>query len=467
MDGRISKDALLANLPPQWPENLLSEVRRHIASSGRSVVVLDDDPTGTQTVYDVPVLTEWSLEVLCEELLTSPAFYILTNSRSLSLAQAQVLNLELGRNLQHAAEQVDRPFVVISRSDSTLRGHFPSETDALEQGLGKTFDATILIPFFLEGGRYTVDDVHYVEEEGELVPVAETEFAKDTSFGFEASNLREWVVEKTKGQVRSDDITSVSLETLRRGGPPEVTERLLELKRGGVCVINAVSMRDLEVFTCGLLDAEKLGKNFLYRTAASFVQARLGLVPRPLLTAADLSLSPSGGGLIVVGSYVPKTTRQVQALLEQTDITGLELDVATLLDEAHREAEVERVIQRVSHLLADRDVVIYTSRQLITAEDKDSNLVLGRRVSESLVKIVRGLSLRPRYLLAKGGITSSDVATRGLNVKRAVVIGHLFPGVPVWRLGEESLYPNMPYIVFPGNVGSPNTLTEVVKALHI
>ena len=463
----MSKDALLSALPPQWPENLLPEVRHHIAASGRSVVVLDDDPTGTQTVYDVPVLTEWSVEVLREELLSSPAFYILTNSRSLSLAQAQVLNRELGRNLQQAAEQVDRHFIVISRSDSTLRGHFPGETDALEQGLGRAFDATILIPFFLEGGRYTVNDVHYVEDEGELVPAGETEFAKDASFGFEASNLLEWVVEKTKGQIRSDAITSVSLETLRRGGPPQVTERLLALKRGSVCVINAVSMRDLEVFTCGLLEAEKLGKNFLYRTAASFVQARLGLVPRPLLTAADLALAPSGGGLTVVGSYVPKTTRQVQTLLEQTDVTGLELDVATLLDEALRESEVERIIQRASRLLIDRDVVIYTSRQLITAKDKDSNLVVGRRVSEGLVKIVRGLSLRPRYLLAKGGITSSDVATRGLDVKRAVVIGQLFPGLPVWRLGEESRYPNMPYIVFPGNVGFSNTLAEVVKALHV
>lgn len=465
MQPRTTKDALFATLPPEWPEDLRKEVRRRIEASGRSVVVIDDDPTGTQTVYDVPVLTEWSVEALRKEFLASPAFYILTNSRSLPLTQAQALNVELGQNLQWASQQVKRQFVVISRSDSTLRGHFPGETDALTQGLAQAFDATLLIPFFLEGGRYTVDDIHYVEEGGELIPAGETEFARDASFSFKASNLREWVAEKTKGQVSLGDVTSVSLKALRRGGPAQVREQLLKLARGGVCIVNAASRRDLEVFTCGLLDAEMQGKTFLYRTAASFVQTRLGLAPRPLLTAADLPLAPSGGGLIVVGSYVAKTTRQVQTLLEQTNTASLELDVPTLLDDSLWEEEVKRVVTEANDLLDNRDVVIYTSRRLVATKDVDSNLLLGRRVSESLIKVVNGLSRRPRYLLAKGGITSSDVATKGLHVKRAVVLGQIFPGVPVWQLGAESRYPKMPYIVFPGNVGTPNTLVDVVKAL--
>ena len=322
---------------------------------------------------------------------------------------------------------------MISRSDSTLRGHFPGETDALAKGLEATFDGTVLAPFFLEGGRYTIDDVHYVEAEGELVPVGETEFSRDASFGFRSSNLLGWVAEKTQGRVRAESVESISLTTLRRGGPDRVTEQLSRLKRDGVGVVNAASLRDLEVFVCGLLDAEARGRRFLLRTAASFVQVRLGLAPRPLLKAADLSLLPSGGGLIVVGSYTYKTTRQLENLLG-TGLIGLELSVPALLDDTRRHAETQRVARRADELLATQDVVIYTSRPLVTAADSSGNLALGQRISESLTATVRAITTRPRYLLAKGGVTSSDVATQGLGVSRAVVLGQLLLVYPYGSL---------------------------------
>jgi uncharacterized protein YgbK (DUF1537 family) len=81
------------------------------------------------------------------------------------------------------------------------------------------------------------------------------------------------------------------------------------------------------------------------------------------------------------------------------------------------------------------------------------------------VAIVRQLERRPRYLLAKGGITSSDIATRGLGIRRALVLGQILPGVPVWQSGPESRFPGMPYIVFPGNVGGVEALAEVCKQL--
>ena len=83
-----------------------------------------------------------------------------------------------------------------------------------------------------------------------------------------------------------------------------------------------------------------------------------------------------------------------------------------------------------------------------------------------LIEIVRSLDVQPRYLVAKGGITSSDVATHGLGIKRAMVPGQILPGVPVWRSGTESRYPGMPYIVFPGNVGGPEALVEIVTAFR-
>ena len=467
-DKRINKNDFLANLPGEWPVDLLPEIREQVKASRRKVVVLDDDPTGTQTVHGVPVLTEWSVETLRVELANDlPASYLLTNSRSLPLAEAQSLNTEIGHNLTEAARQADRQFVVVSRSDSTLRGHFPGEVQALADALEQAFDAWLIIPFFLEGGRYTIGDIHYVAEGGWFVPAGKTEFARDAAFGYRSSNLCQWVEEKTGGRVPSEAVVSISIEDIRRGGPEQVTRRLADLTRGDICVVNAASYRDLEVFTRGLLTAETQGQCFLYRTAASFVRVRTGLSPRPLLTRADLDLPDSGGGLIIVGSYVPRTTSQVNALLSTSGTRGVEIRVEALLNDSRRQDEIERVAQQAEQALQhDEDVVLYTSRRLVTGEDAESSLSIGQRISEGLVAIVRAISARPRYLLAKGGITASDLATKGLDVKRALVPGQILPGVPVWQLGPESCYPGLAYIIFPGNVGGPQALVEIATALR-
>jgi uncharacterized protein YgbK (DUF1537 family) len=469
MDNRaINKNDFLTNLPDEWPAGLLPEIQHQVKASRRKVVVLDDDPTGTQTVHSVPVLTEWPVETLRAELANDlPAFYVLTNSRSLPLAEAESMNAEIGRNLVEAARQAGREFVVVSRSDSTLRGHFPGEVKALAGALGQNFDAWLIIPYFLEGGRYTIHDIHYVAEGERLVPAGETEFARDAVFGYRASNLRQWVEEKTGGRVPAEAVASISLDDIRRGGPARVAGRLAALARGAVCVVNAAGTRDLEVFTHGLLTAEARGQRFLYRTAASFVQVRAGLAPRPCLTRADLDLPASGsGGLFIVGSYVPRTTSQVNALLDRPGMVSIEIGVDTLLDDDRWQAEIARVARQADQALGcGQDVVIYTSRQLVTGEDAERSLSIGQRVSEGLVSIVREISTRPRYLLAKGGITSSDVATQGLDVKRALVLGQILPGVPVWQLGPESRHPGLTYIVFPGNVGGPGALVEIASAL--
>jgi uncharacterized protein YgbK (DUF1537 family) len=467
-DTSINKADLLATLPPEWPADLLPEIRQALATSQLKIVVLDDDPTGTQTVYDIPVLTEWSVGSLHSELVTDrPAFYILTNSRSMPLAQAQALNGEIGRNLVVAARQAGCEFAVVSRSDSTLRGHFPGEVEAVEAALGQPADAWLIIPYFLEGGRYTINDIHYVAEGERLIPAAETPFARDAAFGYKSSNLRQWVAEKTAGRVAAEAVASISIEDLRGGGPGRVAERLLGLPSASVCVVNAVTLRDMEVFVRGLLYAEGQGRKFLYRTAASFVQVRAGLASRPLLTATDLKVGDSGGGLVVVGSYVPKTTSQVQALLDQPGLVqAVEVQVPALLDDRRQQVEIERVARQAEQQLGqEADVLIYTSRDLVGGADAEASLAIGRRVSESLVAIVQAISSRPRYLLAKGGITSSDVATAGLGIKKALVLGQILPGVPVWQAGPESRHPGLAYIVFPGNVGGTEALVEVVAKL--
>jgi uncharacterized protein YgbK (DUF1537 family) len=467
------------HLPPPWPEDLRPLIRRSIAARRNKLVVLDDDPTGTQTVHDVPVLTEWSVASLRAEFENDlPCFYVLTNSRSQPAETARAMNLQIAQHLRLASDS----FTVVSRSDSTLRGHFPIETDALTGVLGP-FDATLLIPYFEAGGRFTLGDVHYVAEGDSLVPAAETAFARDATFGYRHSNLREWVEEKTGGRVKAAAVHSLSLELLRTQGPLGVAAALRALPPGGVCVVNAAALRDVEVFAAGSLQAEQLGGKYLYRTAAQFVSARLGIEAKPLLdfipatsggTCASRTPQERGtpcassGGLIVVGSYVPKTTGQLEVLLQNTGdkLARVELSVPALLNETRRESVVSRALEVLrASLAAGCDAVLFTSRELVTGANADASLRIGALVSAALVGIVRRLDITPRFLVAKGGITSSDLATQSLGVKRAMVRGQVLPGIPVWELGAEARFPGLNYVVFPGNVGGPDALLEVYRKL--
>ncbi|MCC6456721.1 MAG: hypothetical protein IT328_17335 [Caldilineaceae bacterium] len=453
---------LFATLPPIWQQSLLPLIQEKLSGADK-VVVLDDDPTGTQTVYDVPVLTTWTVEALVRELAApGPLFYILTNSRSLPLPAAQALNDEIGRALVEAGRQSGRAFTVVSRSDSTLRGHYPGEVDALAAALDRGDAAHLIIPFFREGGRYTIQDIHYVAEGDKLIPAAQTPFAQDAAFGYHASNLREWVAEKSEGRIQAEQVLSISLDDLRVGGPAAVQAKLATLGPGQVGVVNAADLRDLEVLVVALLDAEAMGQRFLYRTAASFVQVRAGLATRPLLTPAAMGLQGQAGGLFVVGSYVPKTTSQVQALLAQPGIVPVEVEVVKVLEPSTRQEAIDQAREAVARAVsAGQDTVLYTSRKLVSGNDAASSLAIGQQVSSALVAIVAHLPMTPRYLVAKGGITSSDIATQALRVRRAMVLGQIVPGVPVWHTGAESRLPGLAYVVFPGNVGDTDALVQV------
>jgi uncharacterized protein YgbK (DUF1537 family) len=470
---------LASQLPELCIEGALDEIRRRVVESGRRVVVLDDDPTGVQSVHGVPVLTTWVVEDLRWALeQTSPTFYILTNSRSLAEQEAIALNQEIACNLSKAAE-AGTDFDVVSRSDSTLRGHYPAETDALAEELrerGRGPDGLIVCPAFFEAGRITVDDIHWVRQDGELVPAGQTEFASDHSFGYRASDLKAWVEEKTGGRIKAHEVVSVGLADLREGGPERVLKLLDEASGGRPVVVNAASYADLEVFVVGLLAAEEGGKRFLYRTGPSFVRTRGGITEPKILGPEDLyhKRSKEGHGLVLVGSYVPTTTRQLEGALALDGIRGVEMSVLRLLELESREDELGRVAEEVNGSLASSEVVVYTSRELVTAGKAGSaglsNFEIGAAVSGALVEVMRRVdrALPLSFVVAKGGITSSDIATKGLEVRRAEVAGPLLPPgiVPVWILPEENDFPGLPYVIFPGNVGGPGSLAQAIEILR-
>lgn len=456
----------LEALPPIWPEDVLPLIREAICQSGRKVVILDDDPTGTQTVRDLPVITQWDEASLRAEFSSAGAgFFILTNSRGLTPEETIKLHRTIATNLDAVAG--DQPFTLISRSDSTLRGHYPIETDVLNEVLGP-YDLTVIVPFFEAGGRFTIHHQHYVVEGESLVPADRTPFASDAVFGYGTSDLPAWVEEKSGGRVQAADVICISLAMLRAGGPSRVTQVLDAAPEGSVCVVDAVTNRDVEVFAAGALVAEEQGRRMIYRTAASFVSARVGQSPAPCLPGTDVAHDTSVGGLIVAGSYVPKTSAQLTRLRERHDVVALEIEVSAVLDPARRNGHVMQLVADMNQALAaGRHVLVYTSRVTVTGDNAAANLAIGQTVSRTLVEIVQKISARPRFLIAKGGITSSDVATEGLGVYRAVIMGQLLPGVPIWRLGRESKYPNLSYVVFPGNVGSIDALAEAFDRLTV
>jgi len=473
----VDERGYLDSQPPALRiEGALEEIRDRVLQSGRRVVVLDDDPTGVQSVHGVPVLTTWAVEDLRWALeQPSPTFYILTNSRSLPEGEAVALNREIIRNLLEAAGP-GADFDVVSRSDSTLRGHYPAETDALAEALregGRGPDGLVICPAFFEAGRFTLDDVHWVRQDGELVPAGETEFASDHSFGYRSSDLKAWVEEKTGGRLATSEVLSVGLADLREGGPERVAEILARASGGRPVVVNAAAYADLEVFVLGLLAAEAEGKRFLYRTGPSFVRTRGGITAPKILGADDLyrKRPKEGHGLVLVGSYVPTTTRQLEGALALDGIRAVELSVPRLLEAGSRETELARVVEEVNDSLVSSEVVVYTSRDLVTAGESGlSNFEIGAAVSGALVEVMRRVdrALPLSFVVAKGGITSSDIATKGLEVRRAEVAGPLLPPgiVPVWILPDENDFPGLPYVIFPGNVGGPSSLTDAIEVLR-
>jgi uncharacterized protein YgbK (DUF1537 family) len=466
-------DGLLEHFPLRTDSGLEREWLQATGSLTEKIIVLDDDPTGIQTVHSVPVYTSCDLEMF-HEVFNDPSrvVYILTNSRALTGLATERLHRQLARDLKQVAQAHQQPYLLISRSDSTLRGHYPLETQALYEELGETIDGEIIIPFFWEGGRFTVNDVHYVRDGNELIPAGRTEFARDSTFGYNSSDLKEWVEEKTHGLYRAGDVKSISLEMLRNVDLTGIGAVLNEVRDFNKVIVNAVYENDLKVLAIGLARAIRQGKSFLFRTAASFVKIIGGISNQPLLNAAALypDRRPRAPGLVIAGSHVLKTTRQLERLRDLPGFMWVELDVQKIAAEGSIEGEAGRVAGEAEQALnAGHDVCVFTSRDYYRknseAAASENNLEFSVKISQALVRVVQRLRARPGYLVAKGGITSSDIGVKGLGVKRAWAEGQIHPGVPVWRTGSESRYPGIPYVIFPGNVGDDDAVKKVVQIL--
>lgn len=468
--GSIVGGSPLAALPPVRSVTA-GQVRDALRGAPR-VVFLDDDPTGTQTVRDLPVLTRWTVEDVRWALAQPTAgFFVLTNTRSLTPEDAAARDREVVTACLAAAAEADVRLAFASRSDSTLRGHFPLETDVIADvaaAHGVPVDGVLLAPAFTDAGRITVRGVHWLQTPEGLLPVADSEFARDATFGYRSSRLADWVAEKSGGRMPADDVLELTIDVVR-GGADGLRDRVRELRGGRVAVVDAVTDDDLRAVVLALADEERAGSAFVYRIGPSFVRARVGQDAQPPIEDEALStLVGPGHGLVVVGSHVALTSTQLAELARRRPFAGIELDVAELLDATRAEDHVDEVVARAVAALEHGLVVLSTSRDLVRGSDEATSLHIARRVSAALTRAAHQVvaSRRPAFVLAKGGITSSDIATGALAIDRAWVRGSLLPGIV--SLWEAASGPSagLPYVVFAGNVGDQDSLADVIDRLE-
>jgi uncharacterized protein YgbK (DUF1537 family) len=431
------------------------------------IIVLDDDPTGSQTVHSCLLLTRWDTETLREGLEDpAPLFFVLTNTRGMDAERAAAVTRDVCRNLRTALDELAAAgraiqLLLVSRSDSTLRGHYPVETDVIAEELGP-FDAHFLVPAFFEGGRLTVDSVHYIEMDGKRVPTHETEFARDSVFGYSTSYLPAYVAEKTRRRIPANEVERFLLADVRG----DVRERLTGLSGNRCCVVDGEVQGDLDNFMTQVLAAVAGGKCFLFRSGASLLTALAQLPPQPV-AASDMhryvrSASP---GAVIVGSHVRKTTAQLQALLAESDVAMVEVDVDRIKSE--RDLLLREVLER-AHAAHSQGLapVIFTSRTERVFPEQAARLAFGEQVSALLMDVLRGLPEDISFLISKGGITSNDVLSTGLALSSSRVLGQVLPGCSVVRCPEDHpRFPGLPVVLFPGNVGDANGLGTVYRRL--
>jgi uncharacterized protein YgbK (DUF1537 family) len=451
----------------QLSSRIIYSFRLKMTNTKPKIIVLDDDPTGSQTVHSCLLLMGWDVETLQQGLSDpAPIFFILTNTRAMTPEKAAAVTREVCHNLKIAIAQTGvEDFLVVSRSDSTLRGHYPVETDIIAEELGG-FDAHFLTPAFFEGGRMTIDSIHYLLVNGIKTPVHQTEFARDSVFGYHHSYLPDYVAEKTQGRIPAAAVERFLLKDIRNG----TRQRLMNLAGNQCVVVDGQTQADFDLFAEDILAAAATGKKFLFRSAASLLTslAQLGEQPTPPQAMAQYKPT-SKPGVVLVGSHVRTTTQQLAALLQQPEVRGIEIDVVLLRDLPHQRnvllTETLNLVRQAFDL--GYTPVVYTSRQELMFDSIQQRLDFGVAVSSLLMDVVKGLPAEIGFLISKGGITSNDVLSTGLELKAAKLLGQILPGCSVVRTpAEHPRFPNLPVVLFPGNVGDSQGLVTVWQRLR-
>ena len=410
-------------------------------ASTPKIIVFDDDPTGSQTVRGCPLLLEFSPSGLAAGLADpSPLLFLLTNSRALEPDEARLHLRQLCRRLRPLLDQLDRPWLVVSRGDSTLRGHTPLEHDVIRAELGP-FHASLLVPAFPQGGRTTCQGVHLLHGQ----PLHQTPFSQDRRFSYPSSDLPVWLEHNSAGAIAAAQVIRLSSAA-----------GLEQLQAGDWAVLDAADPQDLDAIGSAVIAELAQGRRHLCQSAASLLNGLSGIRSR-LLGPAELP-PIQAGGVVLVGSHVPLTDQQLTALLEEPQCTGVEFSLdSDARDWPALTAELEVIRAQ------GRTPVLFSSR----GERSGLSPQQQRQLASAMAQVVLGLEPPLGYVIAKGGTTSLTLLAEGLGFQQLRLLGQLQPGLSIVQPEQpHGRFGALPVVTFPGNLGDQDSLRRCWQQLE-
>ncbi|KKZ10377.1 MAG: hypothetical protein TH68_10935 [Candidatus Synechococcus spongiarum 142] len=435
------------------------------------LIVIDDDPTGSQTVHSCLLLLSWRVETLVEGLQhPAPVLFILANTRALPRQAAEVRLRTICCNLRQALRQLNlEDWQLVSRGDSTLRGHFPLDAQVLSQELGP-FAVWFVLPAFLPGGRTTVDGHHFLHGQ----PVHLSSYARDSRFGYSTSFLAAWVEQKSGGRIAQTTVTRLHW---RDNHPSRLLRRLASLPQGAVVTVDASEPGHLRRFGQLMQRRRQQGYRDLCWGAASLINALVNPGPQTLThrDLADLRRRDAGGpqpGLILVGSHQPSADRQLAKLLTAPSVKGLEISLERLGQGLTPTQLVPSLAGALAAALGHTvcqercTVVLYTSRGERLRGDEAGQLALALAIAQLQETLLAPLRSRLGYVISKGGSTSDTLLRHGLGLDRVVLRGQVMPGISLVQPDAPNHQAGLAVICVPGNMGTDETLLDLHRLME-
>ena len=375
------------------------------------IIVIDDDPTGSQLVHDCLLLLNWNYETLLKGLLSkSNLLFILANTRSLSEKEVKKRLQEICNNLHKVSieNNIQHNLLFVSRGDSTLRGHNFLEPYLINEYLGP-FDATFHIPAFLEGNRITINGKHFVNG----IPAHKTTFANDIIFGYETNDLKKLLLKKSRSKIELKNIEN--LNCIDQQTSYELKKYMENLKNNTHVIVDIDKFSQLEKFSKIIRELIK-NKKFLFRTAASFLKA-ISNTKNPKKSnfyysqlRARNNLNQFLPGLIIIGSYTDISTNQFKKLLEFDFFNAIEIDVEKfyeILFSKDKETQIYQlknfILEKISITLKNSCIpIIYTSRKEKILANNLDQMDFYNSLSFFIAEIVSDIKHEIGYLISKG-----------------------------------------------------------------
>ena len=438
------------------------------------IIVIDDDPTGSQCVHDCLLLLNWNYETLLKGLMSnSNLLFILANTRSLSEKEVKKRLREICTNFYKVTQEnnLEDNLLFVSRGDSTLRGHNFLEPDLINKYLGP-FDATFHIPAFLEGNRITVNGKHFVNG----IPAHKTPFANDNIFGYKTNDLKKLLLKKSRSKIQLKNIEN--LNCIEQYSSHELRKFMESLKNNTHVIVDIDKFSQLEKLSEVTRELIK-NKKFLFRTAASFLKAisNTKVIKKGNFYYSQLRLRNKLNnflpGLIIIGSHTEISTKQLNKLLELDAFEAIELDVEKFYKiHASKDKETKIIKLKNFFLEAIRKTiknsfipVIFTSRKEKVLENNYDQMDFYNSLSFFIAEIVADIKHEIGYLISKGGITSNTILNSSFDADYVYLEGQICSGI---SLVKVKLINNnyLPVITFPGNLGDDYSLKDVWHAIE-